>query len=65
MWGEWIPTNGNMHFQVFPRIAAYAEVGCTETSSKNYARFYRSLQNLQKLWAAQGIYYAPDSHINK
>ena len=23
MWSEWVPTNGQMHFQVFPRIAAY------------------------------------------
>lgn len=65
MWGEWIPTNGNMHFQVFPRIAAYAEVGWTNLSKKDYSKFSRNLKNLQKLWASKGIYYAPEDFHNK
>ncbi|MEN8230858.1 MAG: beta-N-acetylhexosaminidase [Bacteroidota bacterium] len=60
MWGEWIPTNGHMHFQVFPRIAAYAEVGWTEKKNKNFDRFKSALPDLQKRWAQKGIYYAPD-----
>lgn len=63
MWGEWIPTNGHMHFQVFPRIAAYAEVGWTNKENKDYDRFSISLKNLQKRWDKKGIYYAPNSVI--
>ena len=65
MWGEWIPTNGQMHFQVFPRIAAYAEVGWTEKKNKNFDTFKTSLTKLQKRWKQKGIYYAPDSVVEK
>ncbi len=65
MWGEWIPTIGHMHFQVFPRIAAYAEVGWTETRNKNFDRFKAVLNKLQKRWEQKGIYYAPDSAVEK
>lgn len=60
MWGEWIPTNGYMHFQVFPRIAAYAEVGWTEKESKDFSLFKEALKNLQTRWESLGIYYAPE-----
>jgi hexosaminidase len=63
MWGEWIPTNGHMHFLVFPRIAAYAEVGWTEKKSKNFDSFKTALMKLQKRWEQKGIYYAPDSIV--
>ena len=65
MWGEWIPTNGHMHFQTFPRIAAYAEVGWTERQNKNFENFKSALQNLKKGWEQKGIYYAPESVIEK
>jgi hexosaminidase len=65
MWGEWIPTNGHMHFLVFPRIAAYAEVGWTEQQNKNFDSFKSALANLQKRWEHRGIYYAPDSVVEK
>lgn len=61
MWGEWIPTNGEMHFLVFPRIAAYAEVGWTKKENKNFENFKLGLKGLQKYWEQRGIYYAPDS----
>jgi len=59
MWGEWIPTAGEMDFQVFPRIAAYAEVGWTQKENKDYNRFRAALPDLLKTWAKQPIYYAP------
>ena len=65
MWGEWIPTNGHMHFQVFPRIAAYAEVGWTEKKNKDFDAFKTALKKLQKHWEQEGIYYAPDSVVEK
>ncbi len=63
MWGEWIPTNGHMHFQAFPRIAAYAEIGWTQIENKNFDDFLAALQELKKRWAQKGIYYAPDAVV--
>jgi len=63
MWGEWIPTNGHMHFMTFPRIAAYAEVGWTKKENKEFDDFLVALQELKKRWAQKGIYYAPDAVV--
>ena len=63
MWGEWIPTNGHMHFQTFPRIAAYAEVGWTQKENKDFNKFLAALQELKKRWAQKGIYYAPNDTL--
>ncbi len=60
MWGEWIPTNGEMHYKVFPRIAAYAEVGWTKNENKNFNAFKLGLKNLQKRWSSKEIYFAPN-----
>ncbi len=65
MWSEWIPTIGQMHFQVFPRIAAYAEVGWTKTDNKDFDKFKLALKKLQKRWDKKGIWYAPDSAVEK
>ncbi len=65
MWGEWIPTNGHMHYQVFPRIAAYAEVGWTKLENKDFNKFKLALKNIQKGWEQRGIYFAPDSDVEK
>lgn len=59
MWSEWIPTIGEMHYQVFPRLAAYAEVSWTNPDSKNYGQFKEALQPILKKWEAKGIYFAP------
>lgn len=58
MWSEWIPTIGEMHYQVFPRLAAYAEVSWTNLDSKNYGQFKEALQPILKIWEAKGIYFA-------
>jgi hexosaminidase len=65
MWGEWIPTNGERHYKVFPRIAAYAEVGWTEKEHKNFSSFKSTLRNLQKRWTAKGIYFVPYEYVEK
>lgn len=59
MWSEWIPTIGEMDFMVFPRIAAYAEVGWTATDNKHYNEFKLALEKLTKVWQAKPIYFAP------
>lgn len=58
MWGEWIPTNGEMHYQTFPRIAAYSEVGWTKQENKSYYRFLLGLSYLKDRWKAKDIYFA-------
>jgi hexosaminidase len=65
MWGEWIPTNGEMHFKVFPRIAAYAEIGWTKKENKDFTTFKAALKHLQQRWTAKGIYFAPDEFTEK
>ncbi|WP_445748415.1 beta-N-acetylhexosaminidase [Polaribacter sp.] len=65
MWGEWIPTKGNMHFQVFPRIAAYAEIGWTKKELKDFDTFKSNLSSLEKRWNERGIYFAPNAEVEK
>lgn len=57
MWSEWIPTVKQMDNQVFPRIAAYAEVGWTMKANKNYDNFTQALIKLEKYWKLSGINY--------
>jgi hexosaminidase len=51
MWGEWIPTVASMNEMVYPRIAAYAEVGWTEVANKNYDSFVKALPFFYARWA--------------
>lgn len=60
IWSEWLPTVESMEKQIFPRLAAYAEVGWTKLDNKDYNRFLRALENLKKRWNTEGIYYTPD-----
>lgn len=59
MWGEWIPSSGYMDFQVFPRIAAYAEVGWTPVKQKDFDGFLKVLPVLMNVWKKKEIHYAP------
>ncbi len=55
MWGEWIPDNHLMELMVFPRLAAYAEVGWTQTDKKDYKRFKDSLKGIETRWRLSKI----------
>ncbi|CAF4573878.1 unnamed protein product [Rotaria sp. Silwood2] len=58
MWGEWIPTIDRMNQQIFPRLAAYAEVGWTSLKNKNYQNFQQKLTSyFYKRWDKQEISY--------
>lgn len=57
MWGEFIPTVKEMNLKVYPRIAAYAEVGWTRSDQKDFKRFTQSLQKLKAIWKKEGIEY--------
>ncbi|PRY02911.1 hexosaminidase [Pontibacter ummariensis] len=65
MWSEWIPTRGEMHYQVFPRLAAYAEVGWTQPHNKSYKQFRQALLPLLKVWEGRGIHFAPLSDVER
>lgn len=58
MWTEFVPNAQNMYPKLYPRIAAYAEVGWTAPDRKDYGRFLNSLQNnVLKHWDKEGIAY--------
>lgn len=58
MWTEWTPSNDDVAYQTFPRIAAFAEVGWTKTELKNYDNFTSALKKLQLRWGTLQIKYA-------
>ncbi|QQL45258.1 beta-N-acetylhexosaminidase [Sulfuriroseicoccus oceanibius] len=58
MWGEWIPTVERMEYQIYPRLAAYAEVGWTPRDKKDYKSFTERMKRQFKRWDIQGIGYA-------
>lgn len=60
MWSEWTPTVDDVYRQVFPRLAAYAEVGWTGNENKSWDRFQHNMNtyfmpNLKKRSATKGI----------
>ncbi|MCR8666852.1 beta-N-acetylhexosaminidase [Aestuariibaculum sp. M13] len=55
MWSEWTPTNKDIEYQTFPRIAAYAEVGWTALENKDFESFKIALTEVKKGWDALGI----------
>jgi hexosaminidase len=57
-WGEYTPTRQRVEYQVFPRLAAYAEVGWTAKELKNYDSFLQRLQAQKQRWDLAGIQYA-------
>jgi len=57
MWSEWIPTVASMQQQVFPRMAAYAEVGWTALENKDFQRFEEAMQLIKQRWKLMGIHF--------
>ena len=54
MWGEFIPTVESMNKKIYPRLAAYAEVGWTNPSNKDFDRFRNSLNSFIGHWEKLG-----------
>ena len=65
LWTEWVNTPEKMNYQVFPRIAAYAECGWSLPKNKDFNRFKASLVNLLQIWKAKGISVGPVEDIVK
>lgn len=61
MWGEFIPEIKDMDRQVFPRIAALAEVGWSARDTKDYAVFCTNLKKMYKQWEAKNIGFKADA----
>jgi hexosaminidase len=59
-WGEYIPTQFRCDLQVFPRLAAIAEVGWTMKEKKDFSAFTMRLKSQECRWALSGIRYTPD-----
>lgn len=57
MWGEWIPTVAKMNEMIFPRFAAYAEVGWTAVDKKDFKRFSEKLAWFYDRWKKKGIQF--------
>lgn len=55
LWREWLPTAADVQRNVFPRIAAYAEVGWSEKSRKDYESFSGRVATLVEKWQSDGI----------
>lgn len=63
MWSEYVPTVLDTYRQIFPRIAAYAEVGWTNESEKDYTRFLTALERIKRYWDTKGITYYNENPI--
>lgn len=59
MWPEYTHDEQTMERQIYPRIAAYAEVGWTELENKDYSEFRDRILDLALRWEAKDIQYGP------
>ena len=57
MWCEFVPTVERLNYQVYPRLAAYAETGWTQMSNKNYECFQKRLNYFFERWKSKGVEY--------
>lgn len=59
-WGELMPTQFRSDIQIFPRLAAVAEVGWTLKEKKDFRSFAERLKSQELRWTLSGIHYTPD-----
>lgn len=55
MWSEFIPEAADMQKKIYPRLAAYAEVGWTDLSRKDYTYFKNTMKLIEAHWKAEGV----------
>ena len=60
MWTEWVSTPDKLHYQIFPRLCAFAEVGWTPAERKDYKSFKQRMQPQYERMDLAGIQYAKD-----
>lgn len=54
MWGEFTPNLDRLYYQVFPRIAAYAECGWTPADKRYYEDFRKRFRKIENIWKEKG-----------
>jgi len=59
MWSEFIPETADMQQKIYPRLAAYAEVGWTDLSRKDYTYFKQTMKRIEAYWKNEGISTGP------
>ena len=50
LWSEWVPNETILNYQVYPRLAAYAEVGWAQNKNKEFNDFLNALNLLKEHW---------------
>ncbi len=58
IWTEWIDGGDALDFAVYPRTAAFAEVGWTALENRNYKDFYTRLNWFKTYMRKKGINYS-------
>jgi len=58
MWTEWVPNQGRLDYQTYPRLTAYAETGWTPLDKKNYPDFKVRLEKFNQRLAIMGVKFA-------
>ena len=64
LWCEWVPNKERLEWQIFPRLAAVAEIGWTLKENKNYKKFIQRLEQFYKILDEFGVNYAPLNNVN-
>jgi hexosaminidase len=62
MWSEFIPEVADMQQKIYPRLAAYAEVGWTDLSRKDYTYFKNTMKRIEAHWKTEGISTGPTDY---
>lgn len=57
LWTETVNTTDRLDFLTFPRLAALAEVGWSESRTKNYDRFLEGLRKHLGLYKEENLYF--------
>lgn len=61
MWTEWVDNPDRLHYLIFPRACAYAEVGWTQKDRKDLPDFRKRMRSYGKRMDLMGIKYAKDA----
>lgn len=65
MWGEYTPHLTRLYYQMFPRMAAYAECGWTKAENKDYEAFRNRVKNTERRWRKMGYLNQQPSYSTK
>ncbi|MCK9536345.1 MAG: beta-N-acetylhexosaminidase [Bacilli bacterium] len=58
LWTEWVPNQYKLDYQIFPRLAAVAEIAWTEKYNKSYEHFINRLDSFYDYYRRMRVNYA-------